>query len=106
MRSQHGDAQQVVAHAVRQLGQRVGRYRRNQHQVGCMAQTNVGDMPFAAPQISIGVGLSPGDRLKRERRNEFRRAFGQHHIDQRAGLRQFRSQIGGFVSGNGSGDAQ
>ncbi len=106
VRGQHGYGQQVVAHAVRQFGHRVGRNRRDEHQIGGVAQSDVGDMPFAAPQIRVDIGLAPGDGLKSQRRDEFDSAFGQNHVDQRAALGQLGGQVGSFVSRDRTGDAQ
>ena len=94
---QRGNCQQVIGLAVGQFGEGVGGAGRNQEQIGLVTQPNVQDMRLAAPQVGVGEGFLPGNRLKGERGDKFFSASRQNDIDLRALLGQFRGQIGGFV---------
>ena len=71
-----------------------------------VAQPDMGDMAFAAPQIGFHVGLAAGDRLEGERGDELCALLGQDHIHNCARLVQPGGQIGGFVSCDRTGDTQ
>ena len=67
-----------------------------------MRQSHMQHMRFAAPQVGIRVGTPTGDRLEGERRDEFFSGRGEHHIHERASLRQLGRQISGLKSRDGA----
>jgi hypothetical protein len=91
---------------MRQLGKRVSGTGRDDQKVGGVTKPNMKYVRFAAPQVGVGVGAAAGDRLKGHRCNEFFSGRGEHHIHERAGLRQLGGQICGLICGNGTGHAQ
>jgi len=108
-RAVHGqrrDGQQIIGQAMRQPGNDIGRGRRNHQQVGVLGQGHMGDMGFAAGGPQVGVCWPAGDRLEGEGRDKARGRLGQHHVHPRAGLGKLAGQVGGFIGGNGTSDAQ
>jgi hypothetical protein len=92
--SQCSHTQQVVANTIRQARHSIGSGGCNQQQVAHMPQTDMRDMPLAAPQVIVSVSLTSGDRLEGEWSNKMQRTCRQNDINQRASLGQFGSQIG------------
>ena len=98
--------QEIVGAALRELGQEVRRGRRDENGVGAARNRDVAHGVGCAGLPQVGQHRTAGQRLKRRRRDEFRRGVGHHDIDDDTGLDQQAQKFRRLVRGNSAGDSQ
>ena len=98
--------QQIVGHAVRELGEEVGRGGRDHDRVGFTRQIDVRHVVRHAPVPLAGVDRTAGQRLHRDGGDELRGRFGHHDLHGRAGLGQQAREFGDLVAGDAARHAE
>ena len=105
-RDQQHRGQQIVGDPMRQLGQQVGRGRRDQNQVRGIRQPDVSDFGFLSQVERVRGDRVAGQGLQGERGNELLRVPGHHHADGRLGLHQQTDDLGRFIRRDAAAHAQ
>ncbi len=62
--NQHRIGEQVIGDPVRQLGDGIGRGRRDQHQVCRLPEADMQHVSFPSPEVLIGIGFASGYGLE------------------------------------------
>ena len=103
--------QKIVGNAARHLRHHIGRGRRHHQHVDPLRHGDVFDRAFHVGGRGLvaehfGDDFLSGERGKRQRRDEFLRAPGHHHLHFDAFLLEPAHQFGGLVGRHASGNAQ
>ncbi len=98
--------QQIVGVTVGDLGEKVGRRRRDDDRVGAARQVDVAHPVVRAGLPQIGEHRPAGERLQRQRRDEA--AGGGRHADVHRDVRldEEPRELGGLVRGDAAGQAE
>lgn len=106
-RTRHAQGrEQVVAGAVRQFADEVGRAGRDQHRVGAAREVDVRHVVRHARIPLIEPDGVAGQRLHRHGTDEMGRRIGHHDLHLRALLDQRAAQFGRLVAGHAPGQAE
>ena len=82
----------------------VGGGRRHHDGVGVARELDMADIRLALPVEQIGMGPLPGERGRRQRRDEFLGGFGQQRAHLRPALAQAPDQVERLVGGDAAAD--
>ena len=98
--------EQVVGHAVRELGEEVGGGGRDHDRVGFTRQIDVRHVVRHARVPLARVDRTAGERLHRDGGDELRGRFGHDDLHGRAGLGQQTREFGDLVAGDAARQAE
>ena len=105
-RSQRNGGQHIVGLPVGQLGDDIGRGRRNEHKVRCIGKADMRHIVLEVAVEGIHLTAAAGQRFKHQRRDELSGIFGHQDMNIGPQLDQRMRHIGHFIGCNAPGDAE